>query len=315
MKQNAEIKPNKPFPFFTMGIVSLSLGMYMVVKFMFGFDKIPDEYYSYFGAPYAADIYLGQYWGVVTNNFLHIYWIHLIINLVLVFAFSSFIERRITFFRLFFLGLVVAAFSSCAQLFISDDAGIGLDGVNYGLFGFIIVRRFFDDRFHDFPIRIVAVIMIVLLNFCYYLQLVHHWEFEFVAMAAGFITGAVVGLLHVKRLFVLMLGILLSATFFCVIHFVNAPWSSDWNFAQGVKYHELGDSRMATKYYEQCLRIDPDNKLAKENLQLLHIDELSERAFQAHSNGDYMEARRLYLEILAIDKNNAWAKDNFAKLP
>lgn len=315
MEQVAEAKPSRPFPLLTVTIIVLSIGIYSAVKFMFGGGKIPDEYYSYFGAPFAADIYLGEYWGIVTNNFLHIYWFHLLINIVLVFAFSSYIERRISFFRLFFLGLIVAAISSTAQLFLTDDPGIGLDGVNYGLFGFILVRRFFDERFRKFPIYLVTLLMLVLIGFCYYISRGQKWKFEFMAMIAGFVAGVFVAILYFKPFFYPVLILLIIYSGFATLHLVYAPWSAMWNFAQGVKFHQKGNAQKATEFYNNSLQIDSNYQLSIENLKLLKIDEISERAFIAHSNGDYMEARRLYKEILALDPKNQWALDNFNKLP
>lgn len=315
MEQVVEVKSRKPFPFFTLAIIALSLGMYVYVKILFGGGKIPDEYYSYLGAPFAADVYLGEYWGIVTNNFLHIYWFHLLINVVLVFSFSAYIERRISFFRLFFLGLIVAAISSSAQLFITEDPGIGLDGVNYGLFGFILIRRFFDHRFRKFPIYLVSLLMIMLISFCYYVSTHHQWKFEFTAMISGFFAGIFVALLYFRPLFYPVFGIIAIYVGFATINLVYAPWSAMWNFAQGVKFHEKGDAKKAAEFYNKSLEIDPNYKLALENMKLLRIDELSDQAFIAHSNGDYFEARRLYKEIFALDKNNEWARNNYNKLP
>ncbi|MES2800489.1 MAG: rhomboid family intramembrane serine protease [Bacteroidota bacterium] len=315
MNEDIEVKQSKPFPLLTMVIVLLCIGVYATVKIKFGDGQVPNDFYPYLGAPFTSDIYLGQFWGIITNNFLHLYWFHLLINVVLVFSFSSFIERRISFFRLFFLGLSVAAFSSCAQLFLTNDPGIGLDGVNYGLFGFILVRRFFDARFKKFPIKRVSMLMIVLMTTCYYLTIIYHWKFEFVAMFSGFMIGVVVSFLYVKKMFSTMFMLLIGATIFCVINFVNAPWSSEWNFAQGIKYHESGDIEKAIDFYDKSLEINPNNKLAQENLRRIKIDKLCERAYEAHAKEDYVEARKLYLEVLKIDKDNVWANENFKKLP
>jgi membrane associated rhomboid family serine protease len=309
------ITTNYTFPWFTLGLISLSIALYFAIGFVSDFGEIDEDTYMYFGAPYAVDIYLGQYWGVISNSFVHVLWYQLLANILLLFAFGSFIERRIGFFRLFMFGLIASTITSCFQLSFSNDAGLGLSGVNYSLFGFLLVRNYIDERFKGGPIIIVSCVMFGLFFFCYYLNLFHDWNFGLASMIAGFFWGILVAALPEVKFRWATVPILSVTLSFCIIGLFYAPWSAEWTFAQGVKAHEKGDSNQAKKYYEDCLDMDNGHVLAKENLTILKIDELSQEAFLAHSKGDYSAARKLYLEILKLDKNNRWAKENLSHLP
>ena len=82
-----------------------------------------------------------------------------------------------------------------------------------------------------------------------------------------------------------------------------------------MKFHVAGKLREAKLYYEQSLSIDPKNTCSSDNLLLIHIDELSGLAFQAHNRGDYIKAGEYYDAILKLDPDNQWAKNNKRNLP
>lgn len=303
------------FPWFTVSLVSLSIALYFGICFVSDFGEIDEDTYMLFGAPYAVDIYLGQFWGVITNSFVHVLWYQLLANLILVFTFGSFIERRIGFFRLFIFGLVASTITSCFQLSFSNDAGLGLSGVNYSLFGFLLVRHYIDERFKGGPIILVSSIMISLFFLCYYLNLYHDWNFGLASMISGFFWGILVAALPESKFRWATIPILAVTLIFCIVGLFYAPWSAEWTFAQGVKAHEKGKLKQAEYYYKQCLELDSDHALSKENLLIIRIDRLSQQAFSAHSKGEYSKARRIYLKILKLDRKNRWAKENLSQLP
>ncbi len=304
-----------PFPWFTVSLVALCIALFFGISFVSDFGEIDEDTYMLFGAPYAVDIYLGQYWGVVTNSFIHVLWYQLLINLVVVFAFGSFIERRIGFFRLFMFGLIASTITSCFQLSFSNDAGLGLSGVNFSLYGFLLVRNSTDDRFKGGPILMVSSIMFGLFFLCYYLNIFHGWNFGLASMISGFFWGILVATLPLAKFrwaTVPLLGITLT---FCIVGLFYAPWSAEWTFSQGVRAHEKGNLKLAQDYYDKCLDLEPSHLLAKENKLMIRIDQLSQEAFAAHQKGHFSKARKLYLAILKLDNQNRWAKENLSQLP
>lgn len=315
LKKQSHTQSDFSFPWFTVSLISLCIALFFAIGFVSDFGEIDEDTYILFGAPYAVDIYLGQYWGVVSNSFVHVLWYQLLANLILLFAFGSFIERRIGFYRLFWFGLVASTITSCFQLSFSNDAGLGLSGVNYSLFGFLLVRHFIDDRFKGGPIIFVSAGMFGLFFLCAYLNYSHEWNFGLASMISGFFWGILVASLPKKRYRWITVPLLSLTLIFCTIGLFYAPWSAEWTFAQGVKAHEKSQIKKAENFYKKCLELDPSHTLAKENLLFIKIDRLSQEAYTAHSNGDYSKARKLYLKILKLDSKNRWAKENLSQLP
>ena len=315
--ENLLEKPNKKFklPLFTASLIALCIGLYAAISFVSDFGVIDEKTYVLFGAPYAIDIYLGQYWGVVSNSFVHVLWYQLLFNLILVFAFGSYIERRIGFFRLFIFGLIASTITSCFELAFSNDAGLGLAGVNFSLFGFLLIRNKTDERFSNGPVVLASMIMVSLFSLCAYLNYYHEWNFGLYSMISGFGWGLLVGALPIKSWRWITAPILGTTLAFCAMSLVYAPWSADWTCANAVTLHEKGEIKEAEKLYNETLEMNPHHFIAQENLKIIEIDRISDKAYKAHLKANYSEARRLYLRILKIDSKNRWARENLNHLP
>jgi membrane associated rhomboid family serine protease len=301
--------------YFTAILAGLCCALYLAISFVSGFGEIDEDTYIIFGAPYAVDIYLGQRWGVVTNSFIHVIWYQLAVNIILLLIFGPIIEKRSGPFRLFLFGLVASTVTSCVQLALSNDAGLGLSGVNYALYGFCLVKSYTDTRYNDLPMGILSALMFTILALCIYLNLFQSWNFGLASMYSGFVWGCLTATLSIKPMKYISGSILFSVAVLCAVSLFYAPWSAEWQLGRGVLAHEQGRKETAYRYYQKCLSMKPGHKLAKENLKLMHIDELSEQAYSAHVSGDYSKARDLYLEILRMDRNNRWAKENLNQLP
>lgn len=303
------------FPWFTLNLALVCVAIFFAVNTPTNFGPISQETYTYAGAPFALDIYRGQYWGVITNSFVHVLWYHLLINIVGLFLFGAFAERRLSWQQLFLFGLLASFVTSSFQLAFSDDAGIGLSGVNYALFGFIFVKSKNDSRFQ---VRLkfgMFMVMLVILLICFYMNYLANWNIKIISMITGFFWGMLLGsyLEYKTKLFtgtaiVLVLAFAVSSLFY-------APWSAEWQTYKGVTLHEAGKLNEAERYYRRAIEIDAAHPLATENLKLIEIDQLSTKAYEAHFNGQYAKARRYYLEILRLDKKNTWARKNLSELP
>jgi membrane associated rhomboid family serine protease len=309
------IQRNFKFPWFTLNLALLCIALFFWINTISHFGKVSQETYSLFGAPYSIEIYQGQFWGLITNSFIHVLWYHLAINIVGLFVFGAFAERRLSWHKLFLFGLVASFVTSAFQLTFSDDAGIGLSGVNYALFGFIFVKSQHDTRFHVKLKYVMFMLMFIIVLICFYMNYLANWNIGLAAMISGFVWGILVGnyIEYRTKFFsgmalLFMFGFAISTLFY-------APWSSEWQCYKGITAHEQGDLHNAEGFYSKALTLDPTNELAAENLKLIKIDKLSTKAFTAHSKGNYSKARFYYMEILRIDKKNQWALENMNKLP
>ncbi len=273
------------------------------------------EAYSRLGAPYATQIYQGQFWGIVTNSLLHINYYHLIINLIGLWTLGAFIERRVGLYNFILLGLYASMVTSIAQLTLSDDAGIGLTGVNYFFVAYIFIKSAIDSRFELRAKYMYLIVAITGIITAYYLNSIKSYNIGIAAMISGVFFGIITAIttINTKKstpiIFAIVLLISSSITLF------YAPWSAEWNYFKGYSAHEKGEYDEAKMYYKEAININPGHTASFDNLKLISIDEISDAALEAHKNKEYLRARKFYQRVLKLDPNNQWAKQNMAKLP
>lgn len=137
-----------------------------------------------------VDVKKGQLWRLVTPMFLHFGVIHLAFNMMWLWQFGVVLEMRFRSMRFLALVLAVAAISNIAEGFWSGTNFGGMSGVNYGLFGFILLR----SKLHPTPEfamnRQTVVLMLVWLVVCF------TGAVGAIANAAhlmGFLSGAAIG--------------------------------------------------------------------------------------------------------------------------
>ncbi|MBM3186814.1 MAG: rhomboid family intramembrane serine protease [Bacteroidetes bacterium] len=308
------LKKNLSQARFTYLIVITSILIFLSIHIAEKGTFVSDKTLTKFGAPTAIEIFSGKYWGIVSNSFVHYNFAHLIINLIATLLIASYVERRIGFWKLFAFGLLASLITSAFQVSFSNDAGIGLSGVNYALFGFIFGKTFIDQRFRIVTKNFALIVMTLFIPFCEFMNRTSNWNVATVALVSGLFFGILFAGLF--SIFKLISTIILSTMFlFSLITLIYSPWSAEWNCSKGMKLHNETKLVDAKKFYETSLRINPKAKCASDNLTLIKIDELSEKALKLHENEKYIEAGKIYDEILKIDPKNQWAIDNKRRLP
>jgi GlpG protein len=308
------LKKNLKSAKFTYIILIYSTCVYLGIMLTEKSKYVTDVTLSKFGAPTAIEIFAGQYWGTITNSFVHFQFTHLLVNLIITLLIASYVERRIRFWKLFVFGLMASLVSSAYQLSFSNDAGIGLSGVNYALFGFIFGKTFIDQRFRIVTKNLALIVMILFIPFCEFMNRISNWNIATIALFSGLIFGILFAGLFSKFKFTSAI-LLLLMVLFSLISVLYSPWSSQWNCSKAMTLHSEMNLGEAKKYYEKSLRINPESSCAKDNLILIKIDELSEKALKLHHQKKYVEAGKIYEEILKIDPTNGWAKENKSRLP
>ena len=292
----------------------ICVALFATLKYFMISPIISDELLTKFGAPTAIEIYNFQYWGIVSNSFVHYEIGHFILNLTGLILLGSYVERRIGFSKFFFLGLYASLVSSAFQLAFSDDAGIGLSGVNYALFGFIFYKSFYDLRFKMAIKNFALMGMLFFIPICEYMNLYSDWNVATIALISGFMVGAVFGMMDNSNSKIAKFSLIIGFIF-SVVSLIYTPWSSQWNCAMGIRKHENGKIKEAKKYYEAAHVCNPQANCANDNLKIIKVDELSGLALMAHNRGQYIKAGKYYDQILQIDPSNLWAINNKKRLP
>mgnify|MGYP000499754989 CR=1 FL=1 len=303
------------FPWLTVMITTISIVIFIILKSSIKQDIHNQYLYSNIGAPYAIQIYTGQYWGVLTNSFVHISYTPLFLNLIGLWIFAAFTERRLGFWRLFLLGFFATTITSMIQLTLSNDAGVGLSGVNFFFLGFILGKGLLNSLFEISYKRTLFGTAILIIFFSFYLNFTQNYTIGTEAMISGLFIGLIIG--FTSEFKSQLIQIILTTTIWIggLTTLFISPWSAEWNYSKGYIHQLNGNFSAAKKYYNNAIIIEPEHSVVKENLFIINVEELSDEALNAHQNEFYEKARHHYEELLAIDPSNTWAKDNMSRLP
>jgi membrane associated rhomboid family serine protease len=275
-----------------------------------------DNWYAYkkWGAPPSTDIFNGDYWGLITSNFVHIQIWHLAFNLYWLWIFGRKVEFETSkTFYIFFI-LSSALVSSLAQLAFSDTTGIGLSGIGYALFGFLYVKSKIAEEYKNFPDKKTINLFLFWLMLCVIWTWTGAWNVGNAAHIGGLIWGVLIAYCSkFNKPVQWAIGFTYIALLTILIFY--SPLSTSYLSYQAYELHKNQKVEEAIEVYKKILKRDPDNEFAKVNLKQLDLHQLEEKAFDLHTKQRYREARQLYNQILNIDKDNQWAKENLIILP
>ncbi|MBU3661295.1 MAG: rhomboid family intramembrane serine protease [Flavobacteriales bacterium] len=299
---------------FTFVLLFYCLCVFVALQFFKNGELVTNETLTYFGAPVAIDIYSFQFWGIITNSFVHYELGHFLLNAVSLLILGTYLERRIGTKNFFLFGLIASTISSAFQLAFSNDAGIGLSGVNYAIFGFIFAKTFLDARFKIVTKNIALIVMTLFIPFCEYMNRYGNWNVATIALFSGFLLGVMIAFYDSVYSKMVKIGLVVLLVL-SVVSLLYTPWSPEWNCAKGISFHDKDEIEKAKIYYQKAIYFDETSLCGNDNLKIIKVDELSAKAFTAHNRGDYLKARFFYEEILKIDAENSWAINNLKRLP
>lgn len=272
------------------------------------------DVYRKWGSPSVVDISNGSYWGLITSNFLHTHPIHIAFNLYWILIFGKKIEYESGKIHYVVLILTAALASSLMQLSFSDSTGIGLSGIGYGFFGFLLIKMRTDGAYKDFLSKRIILLFIVWLFLCILLTKTKILEIANGGHFGGLLWGMAFAFGTRFAIWKQVLGGVLILTFVGSSIFWN-PLSQSPLMVRAYELHLNGQIQEAMEAYRQILQRDPESEFALTNLHLLEVHLLQVKAFQFHSDYQYEDARKAYLQILAIDPKNEWAMENLRLLP
>jgi membrane associated rhomboid family serine protease len=270
--------------------------------------------YRKWGAPSSTDIFDGSYWGLISSNFLHVDLWHIGFNVYWLWIFGKKIEFESKNAFYVFLILSSAFVSSVIQLSFADSTGIGLSGIGYSLFGYILIKSRTEVAYKDFLDKRTIMLFLLWLVLCICLTQFKLWEVGNAAHVGGLIWGmflAFISRVSVYKQWVIatvMIAFIVSSIFW-------NPLSISWLSHEAYELHKNQKADEAIDVYKKILSRDADNEFAKANLKQLEIHKLGEKAFELHKKQKYKEARLIYNEILSLDSNDQWTKDNLKILP
>lgn len=173
-----------------------------------------------------------KWWGLVSSIFLHVGLMHLVFNCYWTWALGRLLESHLG--RMLYLGLIVltAWLGSVAELAVSGETGVGMSGVVYGMFGFMLVSRARFPAFATIINQNNIVLMLGWLVLCFVTTSVGVMRVANFAHLAGFVGGALLGFATqdgrwqvATRKGLVVLGLL------SLVPLRWAPWHDGWHIA------------------------------------------------------------------------------------
>ncbi len=114
------------------------------------------------GAKVNALIVAGQYWRLLTANFLHIGFLHLAFNTYALIVFGTDMERRYGHWRFLALYLLAGLGGSVLSFLANDAIAAGASGAIFGLLGAMIAYLItYRDEFGDYGRRRLSSLFLV----------------------------------------------------------------------------------------------------------------------------------------------------------
>lgn len=293
-------------------LIALSLILFLGINLQTGPPSW--DVYRRWGYLPGEDIWNGQLWGLLSSNFVHLELWHIAANLYWLWQLGKKVEYEKRFFRFFFIALTTGLISSIYQLAFSDETGIGLSGIVYGLFGYLLVQGRYQEQFRGHLTQKTICFFLVWLVLCFVLT----YAGELNAGNAGHVSGLVWGgilaagehTLKGRLKAAVPAGLLLLS----LLSVAWAPWSLGWLRNKAYNLHQANQLTEALVRYDQILARDASDAFARENKKSIQVYQLSQAAQRAHQEQDVQKARRLYGQLLAVDPQNQWAKENLEKL-
>lgn len=120
----------------------------------------------YVPAPILADVLSGELWRVITPIFLHFGWLHIAMNMYMLFLFGASIEEPKGPWRYLAFVLLIGATSNIAQFFVGGPMFGGMSGVDFGLFGYLWMKSKFAPEEGFFIPKYLVVQLFVFTLLC-----------------------------------------------------------------------------------------------------------------------------------------------------
>ena len=142
----------------------------------------------------------GQVWRLLTPDFLHFSWTHIIFNSVMLWFLGSQIEWFDGRGRLLTLFLVTSIFSNGLQYLVSGPLFGGLSGVVYGIMGYCWLSQRKSPRFQFPPALVTFAVAWMVIGFTPFTEMLGLGRMANEAHLGGFVSGLALALvLPVKR--------------------------------------------------------------------------------------------------------------------
>ncbi len=251
-----------------------------------------------FGAKYNPLIAAGEYYRLITNIFIHIGILHLLLNTYALKVLGKDIEYIFGSVKFILIYLISGLFGSLGSFIFSKAVSAGASGAIFGLMGAYLyfgIRKpaIFSARYG------LNILSILIINIIFGLSNPNIDNFAHIGgLIGGYLTSSALGLkkepvFKIKRIFFQLCTIvLIIALFFTGITLHQQTWQ--YYLHKGVQYLEQNDLHQAEIAFENGLKKNP--RTATFYFYLGYI---------RYQQGNNEEAIHYFQKALEIDPNDA----------
>ncbi|WP_028399209.1 rhomboid family intramembrane serine protease [Ectobacillus panaciterrae] len=134
-KQQEQILSNAK-PIVTKVLIAMQIIMFLLLEWYGG--STSGETLIRFGAKYNPLILQGEWWRFITPIFLHIGFLHLLMNTIALYYIGSQVEQILGNVRFLFVYIFAGVCSSALSFVMSDSVSAGASGAIFGCFGTLL---------------------------------------------------------------------------------------------------------------------------------------------------------------------------------
>lgn len=193
INNNPKSEPHN-YPYITFAIVFINLLVWCITAFLLGnplWASAKSSELLRFGAIDGATFYSGEWWRLVTSQFLHVHFLHFLFNLFVLIFLGNFLESRIGAILFALVYFISGTIGQMAGVWLTPElVGSGASQTLTGIAGAYMVLLFKKHR-HQWK-TITFLIIFLFLQIALDLISAHtikagHW--------ASFLTGIFIGFL------------------------------------------------------------------------------------------------------------------------
>jgi membrane associated rhomboid family serine protease/tetratricopeptide (TPR) repeat protein len=133
-------RPKRYWPWATLVTIAITFVVFFLTE-LAGGSKEPEVLIE-FGAAYGPLFRSGQYWRLVMPIFLHIGWVHILLNMYGLYILGPMLERVYGYGRFSVLYLGAGIASSFLSMTVGKDISAGASGAIFGIAGAMLVTGF-----------------------------------------------------------------------------------------------------------------------------------------------------------------------------
>ncbi|MFD1850273.1 rhomboid family intramembrane serine protease [Oceanobacillus bengalensis] len=186
-------------PFFTFAIIILNIIMFILLEINGG-SMVIDTLIDY-GAKYnPAIIENNEWWRIISSMFLHIGFLHLLMNMLAVYYLGTAVEKIYGKWRFIFIYSLAGIGGGLASFAFSANVSAGASGAIFGLFGALLFFGIIHKRifFQTMGLNILVVLGINI-AFGFTLEQID-MAAHIGGLVAGFIASAIIHLPNKKKI-------------------------------------------------------------------------------------------------------------------